>query len=272
MKVAIVPLDITWGDVEENLISAAERLRHVETGTDIVVLPEMFSTGYISNREQLKIIAGASVEHTLDAIHRWASFFKFAIAGSFITCENGHFYNRGFFIEPSGDETFYDKHHLFSLGGEKDLYTAGMTPPPVFRYLGWNIALSICYDLRFPEWLRNINAAYDLMLLPASWPESRGYAWKHLLIARAIENQSFIVGANRSGKDDHGDYPVANSFIFDYLGRDIGRYSTDGIIHAELDAAGQQKFRGRFTAWKEADPYIFTALGNGSDETGNPIS
>ncbi len=260
MKIAIVPLDIAWGDVEENLVSAAERLRHVETGTDIVALPEMFSTGYINNSEQLSLVTKSSVGHTIDAIHRWAEFFKFAIAGSFIAFENGRYYNRGFFIEPSGDETFYDKHHLFSLGGERDLYTAGMTPPPVIRYLGWNIALSICYDLRFPEWLRNVNASYDLMLVPASWPDSRSYAWKHLLIGRAIENQSFIAGANRSGKDDHGDYPVANCHIFDYLGKSIGEMSPNNIIHAELDYEGLRKFRQRFTAWREGDPYIFTAL------------
>ena len=130
--------------------------------------------------------------------------YNVAIAGSFIARTANKIYNRAFFIESSGDETYYDKHHIFSIGGEQEVFTAGDSQPRVVRYRGWNIMLAVCYDLRFPVWLRNTNNKYDLLLVVANWPKARIYTWEHLLIARAIENECYVCGVNRIGQSPSG--------------------------------------------------------------------
>ena len=256
LKVAIVAHDIAWGDKEENIITVAELLNRVDKDTDVVVLPELFSTGFVSQLEQIHEMSENAQGVTVVNLHRWAQYFKFAICGSYLAKDNGKYYNRGFFIEPSGDVSYYDKKHLFVLSHENKCYEHGSLQSPIVRYMGWNIAMSICYDVRFPVWCRNLNNKIDLMLVPANWPKVRGYAWKQLLIARAIENQYFIVGANRSGHDDYGDYNDC-SYIFDYMGKDIATNSqkSDKIIYAHLDKVSMEKFRTSFPICKDADSF-----------------
>lgn len=256
LKVAVVSHDIAWGDKEENIISVAELLNRVDKDTDIVVLPELFSTGFMPSLEQLHEMAEDMNGITIVNLVRWAQFFKFAICGSYIAKQDGRYFNRAFFVEPSGDMTFYDKRHLNFIGQEHNCYEKGTRQSPIIRFRGWNITIQICYDVRFPIWCRNRDNKVDLMLVPANWQQKRSSQWKHLLIARAIENQIYVVGANRSGKDDEGAYDDM-SYIFDYNGEsiDIKSAKSSKIIYANLDKSLLRKNRIELPANKDADSF-----------------
>ena len=253
LKVAVVEHDVSWADPGDNILAVADALNRVSRDTDVVVLPELFSTGFVTDITQAHDLAEDVGGKTMDAIHRWAKFFGFAIAGSMLVKENGNLFNRGFIVEPSGDHTFYDKRHLFTMGGEGRVYTRGERPIPVVRFRGWDIAIAICYDLRFPNWLLNRDCRYDLLVIPANWPESRIYAWQQLIIARAIENVAFVAGCNRQGSDDAGIYP-GNSIIADFKGRDITQPSNrPNIFYANLQKEPLLTFRNKFPVWKDFD-------------------
>ena len=256
LKVATVSHNIAWGDKDENIISVAELLNRVDKDTDIVVLPELFCSGFMSTLEQLHEMAEDNTGVTIINLQRWAQYFKFAICGSYLAKENGRYFNRAFFVEPSGDITYYDKRHLHTPSNENICYEKGNKLSPIIRFRGWNISMLICYDIRFPIWCRNLEYKVDLMLIPANWPKKDCYTWKHLLIARAIENQMFVVGANRSGSDDMGDYDEL-SYVFDFKGVDIGYMSTksDKIIHAKLDKKSLEKYRCDFPIINDFDQY-----------------
>ena len=223
LKIVACPLDIAWADREENLQAAADIVRRLPRDTDIVVLPELFSTGFITDQAMLTRLADGEDSHpSLDAVRRMAARANAAVCASWVWRDaDGAFTNRCFFVEPGGDITYYDKQHLFSLSPEARIFTAGRRPTPVVRFRGWNITMAVCFDTRFPETLRNLPCRYDVLLIPANWPDARRYAWEHLLIARAIENQAYVVGANRSGRDDFGVYSENTTHILDYLGLDL---------------------------------------------------
>lgn len=255
LKIAMLPLDIAWFDRDKNLAAVSEALRRLEPDTDLLVLPELFTTGFSSDAKMLRDAAETITGHTVDTIKAWARHYNIAIAGSYLARTAHKVYNRGFFFEPSGDETFYDKHHLFSLSAESASMGHGFTTKPIIRFRGWNIALIVCYDLRFPVWCRNVANEYDVLLVPANWPTARGYAWKHLLIARAIENQAVVVGANRSGEDSYGIYDGL-SFIFDPMGKPVGeKYSDSPFIYAILDKRSLEEWRERFPVSRDADRF-----------------
>lgn len=214
-------------------------------------------------------MARLSADMTLAAVKLWSSRFNMAIAGSFLASIGSKIVNRGFFVEPSGETTFYDKHHLFCLSAESRLFTQGVENPPVIRFRGWNISMIVCYDLRFPVWCRNSGQRYDILLVPANWASARSYAWRHLLIARAIENQAVVVGANRSGHDDYGDYDH-QSFIFDPMGKELAPSATkhtgdasgletaiapDGFIYAGYDMTQMSKIRSYLPVGNDADRF-----------------
>ena len=253
LKVAVISHDITWGDKDDNIITVAELLNQVAKDTDVVVLPELFSTGFISATEQLYDMAEDSSGQTILTLQRWAQYFNVALCGSLLMKSGNNFYNRAFFVEPSGDTIFYDKRHLFDNDLEKKCYTPGKSQSQIFRYRGWNISLAVCYDIKFPVWCRNVKEKIDLMLVPANWPKENGYEWKHLLIARAIENQYYVVGANRSGADDIGDY--LNSYIFNYKGCEISKPSTNShkIIYAQLSKENLYNYRRDNSIINDAD-------------------
>ena len=255
LKIAIIPYDIAWGDKDENLLSIGEKLGRVESDTDIVVLPEMFTTGVLNDPAMVANLAETNQDRTMMALCRLASFFNFAICGSFLATTSGNYYNRAFFVEPSGEVTYYDKKHLFTVGGEDALFSAGDQQSEIIRYRGWNISLAVCYDLRFPVWNRNVNNRYDIKIFVANWPSSRSYAWQHLLIARAIENQSYVVGANRVGGDDYGTYSIDDSMCIDYLGKIISEKSADNILYSVADYEKLMSFRRKFPVWKDADVF-----------------
>lgn len=257
MKICAIPMDIAYADVENNLITAAHQLNQVEPDTDIVVLPELFTTAFIPDAKTIAETAETNSGHTVDSIKRWAQYFGFAIAGSFLATDgNGHYFNRAFFIEPMGDVTFTDKRHLFPLSTENASYTPASTLPPTIRFRGWNIRMVVCYDLRFPVWTRNQpENLYDLLLVPSNWPVSRQKQYHLLLSARAVENQIYTVGCNRTGSDKYGDYLTGMTCVFDNLGDDIRETRRNGHVYALLDLTNLKEGRERFPAYRSTDRF-----------------
>jgi len=255
LRVATLPLAIECADKRANIAAVENALVSLPEGMDLVVLPELFSTGYSEDSDVLSALAERNTGVTIDKIKEWAACTGAAFAGSYLASTHPHIYNRGFFIEPSGEETFYDKHHLFSLSKEPQLFAPGTLHPPIVRFRGWNISLIVCYDLRFPVWCRCRKSEYDLMLVVANWPKARGYAWEHLLIARAIENQCCVVGANRGGKDAYGDYE-GMSYIFDGRGIAVGVKPLNcPFIVADLDGSRLASYRSKFPFQNDADDF-----------------
>ncbi len=257
MKTCVIPFNIKWAEKEENILSAAHELSQVDTDTDVVVLPELFTTGFIPSRGTVESLAEDNDGKTVRTLKRWAQFFGFAIAGSFLaTNGKGYFYNRAFFIEPHGDATYYDKRHLFPLSKENRTYTPGSTLSPIVHFRGWNIKLIVCFDLRFPVWCRNEpGKLFDIMLVPSNWPHSREFQYKTLLSARAIENQIFTVGANCTGEDKFGTYPPGQSGIYDNLGVAVHETRKNGHLYAIMNRQTLIEGRNRFPAYEAADVY-----------------
>lgn len=255
LRVAALPVDIRLGDKEANFAAVEHALSIMPQGIDLIVLPELFSTGYTEDKNLLESWAEKSTGPTIDKVKEWSAKYNTAIAGSFLAAICPNLYNRGFFIEPDGEETFYDKRHLFSRSNESSLLRAGDKLVKPIRFRGWNVAMVICYDLRFPAWCRAPKCDYDVLLVPANWPAARAYAWEHLLIARAIENQCAIVGANRSGHDEYGDYDNL-SYIFDAKGRAVGiRPKGTEMVVADLDKTELEKFREKFPVSQDSDEF-----------------
>lgn len=259
LRLVTLSLDIDAGDKESNLNRLEAAMSEIGRDADVIVLPELFSTGFTSNGERLHDMAETNGGDTIARLHQLAERHNVAIAGSFLAKTASHIYNRAFFIEPSGDAAFYDKRHLFSMSSESSLLTQGESPIPVVRFRGWNIAVAVCYDLRFPVWCRNAGLRYDLLLVVANWPQSREYAWRHLLIARAIENQAYVVGVDRSGEDKFGVYDGMTMTV-DFTGKVLGMTqvgSTGHIDRVTLSGDALGRWRDDFTAWKDADSFEY---------------
>lgn len=252
MKIAVLPLDIVAGDKKANLDAFAAGMDKLAADTDLVVLPELFSTGFTSDRERMAELAESNGGDTMALVGEMARRRNMAVCGSFLARTAGRIYNRAFFVEPSGDETYYDKRHLFSMSSESKILTAGDSMPPIVRFRGWNIALVVCYDLRFPVWCRSQQCSYDLLVVVANWPNSRSYAWTHLLKARAIENQAYVVGANRTGEDKFGDYS-GMTLAVDFCGKEIAAAEGARAMYAELDKNALERWRSDFQVWRDAD-------------------
>lgn len=259
--IAALPVDIVWADRDANLSIVENAIAQMPEDVDLVVLPELFSTGYINAPQHLDDLPETNSGVTMEAVHELARRYNCAIAGSFLARTSHNVYNRAFFIEPSGDASFYDKHHLFTLSDEARTYTRGMSAKPVIRFRGWNIAMIVCYDLRFPVWCRNRGNEYDILIVPANWASSRGYAWKQLLIARAIENQAYVAGANRGGSDDYGNYE-GMTFIIDPKGAVTGEMQAgcNGAVIARLSKDYMDEWRRHFPASSDADPFRLTDI------------
>lgn len=257
MKICSIPYDIVYASPEENFVGVAHALSQVEKDTDVVVLPELFTTAFIPDERGVAELAEKNSGKTVETVKRWSQFFGFAIAGSYLATDGkGKFYNRAFFIEPLGDTTFYDKRHLFPLSTEDKVYCPGEKPAPVIRFRGWSFKLIVCFDLRFPVWCRNIPGnLYDVLLVPANWSHSRSYPFKIFLSARAIENQAYTVGANRSGSDPYGDYKKTDSVINDYMGYPIQETRRNGFLYAILDRDELNLQREKFPVFQPSDKW-----------------
>lgn len=246
LKIAGLNLDIFWKNKVRNYDVIADSFKNIEA--DIFLLPEMFSTGFCMDAED---IADRNNE-TLIWMQNFAQQKKTAIAGSVSICENEKFYNRFYFVKPDGNFDYYDKKHLFSYSGEDKIYTAGNVRK-IIDYKGFRILLQVCYDLRFPVFQRNLDD-YDLVLNVANWPETRVEAWRTLLKARAVENQSFVFGLNRIGTDGNQLNYEESSLILFADGTEISARQNN-IVTAELDLEDLKKFRARFPFLKDADEF-----------------
>jgi predicted amidohydrolase len=248
MKITILQRDIEWANPSVNINRADEAIDR-NPGSDIYVLPEMFSTGFCTNPEG---IAESDNSETLQWLKRKAAAIDAAIAGSVAVTKDGKFYNRFYFVKPDGSVTHYDKKHLFTYGGEHKRFTAG-NERVVVEFRGVRILLEICYDLRFPVWARN-RGDYDMILYVASWPTPRVSAWSALLVARAIENQCYVAGVNRVGNDPACQY-CGGSVVIDPYGKTIAA-CTDNLeceATATIDIEALQAFRAKFPVLNDAD-------------------
>lgn len=231
MKIALVQSDLYWEDALKNRNNFESKIKQIDSEVNLIVLPEMFSTGFTMNALAM---AEAMNGETILWMKIIAKQKNCAVTGSLIITENDRYYNRMFFVFPSGETQYYDKRHLFTLAGEDKTYTSG-TEKVIVDYLGWKICLQVCYDLRFPVFARNVEN-YDLLIYVANWPKVRTNAWDILLKARAVENLSYVVGVNRVGLDAHNYEHTGHSQVIDFLGNYILEpQETEGVFIAELD-------------------------------------
>lgn len=207
LKVTTFQAYLFWENIEKNLTNLALRLTSLRLKTDLIVLPEMFNTGFTTNVEKCaEEMDGVTMKWMLER----AKEYECDVTGSLIIKEDGKYYNRLIWMRPDGTYEKYDKRHLFSLAKEEKTFTAG-NEKVIIELKGWKICPMICYDLRFPIWSRNVDKEYDVLLYVASWPDSRIEHWQKLIPARAIENQAFVIGVNRVGYDGNEIYHPGGS-------------------------------------------------------------
>ena len=253
LKISIVQTDIAWENKQETLRMLREKLHALRGTTEIVVLPEMFSTGFtMKSRELAEPVSGITVR----ILKELAADFQLALCGSFICSERSNYYNRAFFITPEGEEFYYDKRHLFRMGNEAEYFSSGNNKL-IISYRGWNICLLVCYDLRFPVWSRNVNNEYDLLIYVASWPQARRLAWDTLLCARALENMCYVCGVNRIGVDGNKLIYNGGSVVFSAKGEVLASVpdGEEGIETVSLSLISLQQLRDKFPVWKDADAF-----------------
>jgi predicted amidohydrolase len=253
LRVSLVQADTVWEDATANRAALEAMTRDLAGATDLVVLPEMFATGFSMEPERL---AEPPLGPTLQWMAALAAQRDAAVVGSVITCEQDRYYNRLYWVTPDGMARHYDKRHLFRMGGEDRHYAPGEAGL-VLDWRGFRIAPLVCYDLRFPVWSRRrAGYDYDALLYIASWPAPRRHAWRSLLVARAIENQSFVIGVNRTGEDGNGVPHAGDSVVHDFLGQPL--VELDGraaVATVTLDRAALASFRERFPAQLDADRF-----------------
>ena len=253
LHISLIQTDLFWEDKFRNLDMLEKKIAAVEAATQIVVLPEMFTTGFTM---QPKLFAETMEGPTVEWMVEQAAQHKIILTGSIIIEEDNKFYNRLLWVLPTGQVAYYNKRHLFAFAGEDKEYTAG-NKRLIAQVNGWKICLQICYDLRFPVWSRKQTPdEYDLLLYVANWPERRNHAWKTLLCARAIENQTYVVGVNRVGKDGHQINHSGDSMIVDPLGQ-VLYYKADDedIVYMELEKEVVQEAREKFPFGRDADGF-----------------
>ena len=253
MKITLVQDIIHWADKTANLQKTEKQLAELAGKTDLVVLPEMFTTGFCTNQLDL---AETMEGETVRTLQKWAKTYKMAITGSFIATENEKTFNRGFFIFPDGKIETADKRHLFSIGGE-DLYFSAGDRKFIVNYCGFNIRLLVCYDVRFPVWARNINNEYDLLIYVANFQKNRIKNWDILLQARAIENQTYVCGVNCVGTDGLGIDYNGHSTLLDFKATPLLSFPENetSIQTYELSREPLLKFREKSAFWKDADKF-----------------
>lgn len=257
LRISLIQTSLFWEDRVQNLNHLEGLIGGLKGKTDIIVFPEMFSTGFSMNTgEGCDTMDG----ETIQWMAKMSKSLKAVISGSIRISEKGSYFNRFIWMQEDGEMRYYDKRHLFSFAGEDKHFKAG-TKKCIIEYKGWKISPLICYDLRFPVWSKNRlidnEAEYDLLIYTANWPKSRNSAWKGLLLARAIENQAFVAGVNRVGEDGNaieysGDSSVINPYGA-YLCEAIGE--DENILHADLEYSLLNDFRKKFPVLKDADDF-----------------
>jgi omega-amidase len=251
LNFTVVQTSIYWEDIKANLAHFTLKLESV-SDTDVIILPETFSTGFSMNVSKLGM---ESAQMTLQWMKDMAAEKQSAIMGSYMNYnpETDAYYNTLAFVEPDGKTQFYNKRHLFSPGEESKYYTKGKERL-IIDYKGWKICPLICYDLRFPVFSRN-TVGYDVLIYVANWPEKRNYAWQQLLKARAIENQCYLIACNRLGEDGNGIQYIGNSCIVNFMGEEIGFSSEDKNYQFNLSKAPLTQYREQFPVLEDRDEF-----------------
>lgn len=263
LRVSLLQTALHWEDKTANLEMLQKKINSIQDKTEVIVLPEMFSTGFSMNKE---VLAESMGGQTVNWMRKIAASRGAVLTGSFIVKEGSVdvslFHNRLVWMLPSGDFGFYDKRHLFAFGKEDQHYSPGKK-----RFIatvnGWRINLQICYDLRFPVWIRQTRREiqpsqpeYDVLIVVANWPAARSHAWKILLQARAIENQCYVVGVNRTGSDGYGLIYDGGSMVLGPLGETIQLLgSEEEIFTHTLDREHLEEIRSKFPFWQDADGF-----------------
>ena len=252
LHIVIYQQDIVWGDAEANRSAVEDTMSLVPGTTDIFVVPETFTTGF---GDHMAALAEKPTGPTLCWAQQLAAKRNFLFVGTWIVREGDKCYNRLHWVYPNGSFGYYDKAHTFRISGEADQIARG-TRREVFEWRGWKIRPAVCYDLRFPKWLRNDGLDYDLLLVCANWPGSRHEAWTTLLKARAIENLCYVVGCNRSGTDQEDILYTGNSAIIDYKGLPLAEAKGEQCISATLDRERLEDFRQRWPFHLDFDQHL----------------
>ncbi len=256
LTLTIIQTNLSWENKAANLQRLKEKIEGMQQQTEIVVLPEMFSTGFTMAPE---LFAETMEGDTIAWMKEIAAANKIIITGSLIIAEDGLYFNRLIWMLPNGQMGYYDKRHLFAYGEEDKHYAAG-NKRLIASVKGWRINLQVCYDLRFPVWSRQqtdtVEGEYDVLVYVANWPERRNHAWKTLLCARAIENQCFVVGVNRVGKDNKNVYFSGDSLVIDPLGQVLYHMADEeDVFTITLQKETVDKARSQFPFWKDADGF-----------------
>ena len=253
LTITFIQTELFWEDIPANLKMLDEKVEAINIPTNLILLPEMFSTGFSMNPNAL---AETMQESAVTWMKAKSKAIGVAIAGSLMIKENGHYFNRLVWVSPDGQTLTYDKKHLFRMAGEEKVYSAGKRRLTV-ELNGWRIRPFICYDLRFPVWMRNTDPPYDLAIVVANWPAAREIHWQMLLRARAIENQAYVIGVNRVGLDGNQIEYNGYSCVVDFQGN--VHYQTVGhevTQSANLSLTALKKYRETFPAWMDRDKEI----------------
>ena len=252
LNIVGIQSSIVWEKPAANLEYFGQQISKLPSTIDLVILPEMFTTGFSMNPISIaETMEGPSIKWMVTT----AKTNRMALVGSVVIKENAKYFNRLFFIHPNGHIETYDKRHLFTLAKENDQYTSGEERLIVF-YKGWRICPLICYDLRFPVWSRNTNE-YDLLVFVANWPSIRIHAWDTLLKARAIENMSYCIGVNRVGKDENGYEYNGHTAIYNFLGEKLSRTieGKENILQCVVSKNELQKIRQKLNFLEDQDAF-----------------
>jgi len=252
LSITGIQTKLYWEDKKANLQMFEEKILSISKPTEVVVLPEMFSTGFSMRPEKL---AETMEGETLRWMKRMASAKGIVLTGSVIIEESSQYFNRLVWMLPNGDVGYYDKRHLFAYADEDQHYSAG-SKRLIASVNGWKINLLVCYDLRFPVWSRQDQARYDVLIYVANWPDRRIRAWRTLLQARAIENQCYVVGVNRVGEDGNGIHYSGESMVVDPAGETLYQNKDEeDIFTVALDSSDLETIRRKFPFWKDADKF-----------------
>lgn len=260
LTITLIQPNLHWEDKKANLDMLSKKIESIEEKTEVIILPEMFSTGFSMNTE---LLAENMNGETVQWMKKTAAEKNIILTGSLIIKEDGNCFNRLIWMLPDGNYGYYDKRHLFAYGNEHLHYHAG-NKRLIASVKGWKINLLVCYDLRFPVWARQsplssgegsgVRSEYDLLVYVANWPQRRNHAWKTLLQARAIENQCYVVGVNRVGDDGTGIHYSGDSMIVDPLGEILyQKENEEDIFTYTLEKEKLQAVREKFPFWKDAD-------------------
>ena len=254
MKIALIQTSLTWENPTENRSHLSQKINGFMEDVDLIVLPEMFSSGFTMNPKE---VAEKMDGETILWLQHLAKAKNCAITGSLVIEENGNYYNRLVFVYPNGEIKSYDKRHLFTMAGEDKVYIAGKEKL-IIEYNGFRICPLICYDLRFPVFSRNVEQ-YDVLLYVANWPKPRVNAWDILLKARAVENMSYVIGVNRVGTDNNNHEYVGHSQVVDFLGNYVLQpQESEGVFIFELDKKQLTATRGKLAFLDDRDNFQLT--------------